>query len=83
MRNALKWFAVVIGGIIGGGIPLSIAFLFWRWVMAQVPVNEWAGLLKIAISFVMLVCGGWLTVVCAGLLAAMFTAMVIAMVEPD
>lgn len=84
MRNKLKWLAVALGGIVGGGLPLTVAFLAWSWVMDQVPrSSEWAGLIKIGISFLMLVCGGWITVLCAFALGGMLGALVLAAVDPE
>lgn len=83
MKRRLKWLAIAIGGLIGGSIPLTIFYLAWSWAVDQVPhASEWAGLAKIGISLVMLVVGGWATLLCAFLLGTALAGLAVVALDP-
>jgi hypothetical protein len=82
MKDILKLLAVIVGGIIGAGVPLTVAYHVWSWTMAQVPLtSEWAGLIKVGVSFLMFALGGGVTIACAFLLSVFLAGLVVAMVE--
>ena len=52
----------IIGGIIGGGSVLWIAYSLVSMLLAMVPIGPWAGLIKIAIILFSLVAFGGVTI---------------------
>ena len=76
-KSNLALFVTLIAGAVGTVIPLYGAYHLWAWIISQVPVaNEWAGLIKIAITLFMIFVGGGATVVIAFLCGLLATAAV-------
>lgn len=70
-------FITIVAGLTGAILPLFWAYQLWAWIISQVPVaNEWAGLIKIAITLFMIFFGGGATVVIAFLCGLLATAAV-------
>ena len=73
-KSVFALFITVIAGLAGAILPLFWAYQLWDWTISQVPVtNEWAGLIKIGVTLVMILVGGSTTVAIAilfGFLAA-------------
>lgn len=62
MKDVIKVILVILSAIICAAIPACAFYFAWSWAMGQVPVaNEWAGLIKVAISLLMLIVGGGIT----------------------
>ena len=77
IKSALALFITIVVGLTGAILPLFWAYQLWAWVISQVPVaNEWAGLIKIAITLFMIFVGGGATVVIAFLCGLLATAAV-------
>ena len=77
IKSALALFITIVVGLTGAILPLFWAYQLWAWVISQVPVaNEWAGLIKIAITLFMIFFGGGATVVIAFLCGLLATAAV-------
>lgn len=80
MKDYLK---IAISGIVVlvlGAIPVTAFYFVWSWCMGQVQAaNEWAGLIKVGITLVMLAVGGGvtfgLTLLFAGVGAAIAAAI--------
>ena len=75
--TVLSVFASVTAGIVGAIVPIYYAYQLWAWVISQVPVtNEWAGLIKIGVTLVMILVGGGTTVAIA-ILLGLFAAVAV------
>lgn len=76
-KTALSLFATVTAGLAGAILPLFWAYQLWDWTISQVPVtNEWAGLIKIGVTLVMILVGGSTTVAIALLFGFLAAAVV-------
>lgn len=59
----IKPILVIFAGGVAAAIPVTAFYYLWAWCMEQVPLaSEWAGLIKIGVTLVMLVMGGGVTV---------------------
>ena len=77
IKSALALFITIITGISAVILPLYGAYQLWAWIISQVPVaNEWAGLIKIAITLFMILFGSTLTLAIAFLFGFLATAVV-------
>jgi hypothetical protein len=84
MKETLKWIVICAAGIAGAAVPLLIAFNFWSWVMDQVPrSNEWAGLVKVGLTFLMLVPFGGITMFCTFGAMALAGSLAFIAVKPE
>lgn len=65
-KEIIKLISVIFAGAVAAAIPFVGFYSLWSWCMEQVPlVSEWAGLIKIGITLVMLAVGGGATVMLA------------------
>jgi hypothetical protein len=77
IKSVFALFITIVAGLTGAILPLFWAYHLWAWIISQVPVaNEWAGLIKIAITLFMIFFGGGATVVIAFLCGLLATAAV-------
>ena len=77
IKSVFALFITIVAGLTGAILPLFWAYQLWAWIISQVPVaNEWAGLIKIAITLFMIFVGGGATVVIAFLCGLLATAAV-------
>ena len=77
IKSALALFITIVAGLAAVILPLYGAYQLWAWIISQVPVaNEWAGLIKIAITFGMIFFGSTVTLVISFLFGFLATAVV-------
>lgn len=86
MKDIIKLIVTVLAGLAGAALPIYWGYQFWGWTMTQVPVNEWAGLIKVGLTFVMIGAGGGLTIfatIMAGMAGGALGLFVAELVLPD
>ena len=62
-RDIYRVLVVLLSAVITAVLPLLGFYFAWSWAIDQVPVaNEWAGLIKVGISLIMVIVGGGATI---------------------
>ena len=73
-KEIVNGITVIFSGGVAAAIPFTGFYYLWSWCMTQVLLtSEWAGLVKIGITLVMVLVGGGATVglaIFGGILAA-------------
>lgn len=77
IKSVFALFITIVAGLTGAILPLFWAYHLWAWIISQVPVaNEWAGLIKIAITLGMIFFGSTVTLAIAFLFGFLAAAVV-------
>lgn len=77
IKSVFALFITIVAGLAGAILPLFWAYQLWAWIISQVPVaNEWAGLIKIAITLGMIFFGSTVTLAIAFLFGFLAAAVV-------
>lgn len=86
MKEVIKLVIAVLAALIGAALPIIASYNFWDWSMAQVPPGEWAGMMKLGVTLLLLVMGGGFTVfvtVGATMVGMAFGLFVGELIAPD
>lgn len=79
MRDIIKIIVTILVGALAAAIPVTGFYFIWSWLVGLVPAAfAYAWAVKLAITVVMLVVGGWATIALAIALGALGAAMVAA-----
>lgn len=63
MKAYLKLGITAIVALVLACLPISTFYFVWSWAVDQVPqANEWAGLMKVGLTLLMIAVGGPITV---------------------
>ena len=66
MKDLLKLIFIVLVGAFAATVPFYAFYSIWSWAMTQVPMtSEWAGLIKVGVTCLMILVGGGITVTIA------------------
>lgn len=81
MKDLIKLALIVVAGAFAAALPFYGFYSAWSWAMSQVPMtSEWAGLIKVGVTLLMVLVGGGATVTIAffgGLLSAKMVAAIV------
>jgi len=81
-KDIVKILSVILAGLIGAAIPVTLFYLLWSYCIGLVPVAAtYAGVLKIGITLSMILVGGSATVAAAILLGFLASAFVVAVLD--
>jgi hypothetical protein len=77
MKTAIKIVMTSVFTLVAAAIPFTLFYLLWSWTMTQIPMaNEWSGLIKVLVTFVMIGVGGGATLALAFLGALLSATLV-------